>query len=108
MPIVAWLLNSLLPVLTAWVVSFFTRKIMVVGITISSFLMLTAAFLVCIKKMVTIVLALAVMPAWITSAVGMFLPYNLAIILANILSAQSCRWAYDKAIDKIKMINGAT
>lgn len=101
------MVQALIASLGAWAIQFFTRKASVLAVTVASFLMLTAAFLVCIKQMVLYVLTLAALPTWISTAVGMFMPYNFAIILANILAAQSCRWAYDKALDKIRLINSA-
>jgi len=95
------------PFLT-WIVGFFGRKLFMVTSSIASFIFLTAAFIVCIKYLLTTLLALAVMPAWVSVAVGTFIPHNFSAILASIMSAQSCRWAYDKALDKIKLINSAT
>lgn len=102
------IIGALFSGVVGWFVSFITRKIVVLGITISTFILLTAAFLVGIKYAIVTLLALAVIPVWLTAAIGMFMPYNFAVVLANILSAQSSRWAYDKAIEKIKIINTAT
>lgn len=98
----------LAPTLTAWFVTFFTRKIAVASSMVAAFVLLSAAFIVCIKHMIGIVLALAIMPTWVSGAVGMFIPFNFSVVLANILSAQSCRWAYDKAMEKIRLINSAS
>lgn len=108
MPFITYLLTSLFPVLAAWAIQFLTRKIVVVGITIAAFLLLTSVFLAVIKAIVLSVLALAILPSWVVSSVGLFLPFNFAFVLSMIISAQSVRWAYDKAMDKIQMINTAT
>jgi len=50
------------PAFTGWLVAFFTRKIAVAAATLASFVLLTAAFVVCIKTMIVYVLTLAVMP----------------------------------------------
>lgn len=100
----AWLA----PTLTAWAIALFTRKILVATATVAAFVLLTAAFIVCIKQMILIVMALAVLPSWLVLAFGMFIPFNFSVVLSNILAAQSCRWAYDKAMDKIRMINSAS
>lgn len=108
MPLIASFFAWIAPTITAWAVAFFTRKIAVAGASIASFILLTAAFIVCIKQMILIVLALAVLPAWLTMGFGMFIPFNFSVVLSNILAAQSCRWAYDKAMDKIRLINAAS
>lgn len=93
---------------TAWLVTFFTRKMTVAASTIASFIFILAAFVVCIKQIVLYVIALAVIPSWILTGIGMFLPLNFTVVLSSILSAQSCRWAFDKAIEKVKFLNNAT
>lgn len=108
MPFLVTFFNWLAPTITGWAVAFFTRKIAVAGASIGSFILLTAAFVVCIKTMVLYVMSLAVLPAWLSAGVGMFIPADFSLVLSNILAAQSCRWAYDKAMDKIRMINGAS
>lgn len=100
-------LNWLMPTLTAWMVSFFTRKIAVATATVAAFVLLTASFLVVIKQIVLAVMTLAVMPAWITYSIGLFIPANFSVVLSNILAAQACRWAFDKAREKIALINSA-
>lgn len=107
MPLIASFFAWIAPTITAWAVAFFTRKIAVAGASIGSFILLTAAFIVCIKQMVVYVLALAVLPSWLSMGFGMFIPFNFSLVLSQILAAQSCRWAYDKAIDKIRLINSA-
>lgn len=100
---VAWLVPSIIN----WLLIFVTRKIAVVTATLASFVLLTAAFVVCIKTMITYVMTLAVIPPVFASAIGMFIPFNFSIVLSQILASQSCRWAYDKAIEKIALINNA-
>lgn len=107
MPFLGAFLLWLAPTITAWAIAFFTRKVLVAGMTIGTFILLTAAFIVCIKTMVTYVLGLAVLPAWLSMGFGMFIPADFSLVLSQILAAQSCRWAYDKAIDKIRLINSA-
>lgn len=104
---IAGLFASIFPVLFGWIASFITRKLVVLGITVSTFLLLTGAFLICIRYMIETVLGLAIMPSWISLAVGMFMPFNFVFVLSNILSAEACRWAYDKAIEKVQLINSA-
>lgn len=98
----------LAPTLTAWFVSFFTRKIVTITTTIASFIFLTVAFVACIKQIVLTVIALAAVPAWLVSGISMFIPVNFVFVVSSIWSAQSCRWAFDIAREKIKMMNNAT
>lgn len=107
MPLIGAFFSWLAPTLTAWFVSFMTRKVMVAVAVVAQFILITAAFVVCIKQMVAYVLTLAILPTWVAGGLGMFIPFNFSIVLSNILAAQSCRWAYDKAIEKVKLINGA-
>lgn len=101
---IGWIITSL----GGWLIAFFTRKIAVATAVLASFVFITAAFIVCIKTMVLYVLTLAVIPAWIVNSLAMFVPFNFFVILSNILGAQSCRYAYDKAMDKIRIINSAS
>jgi len=108
MHLIGSFLTWLMPTLTAWAVSFFTRKITVATTTIMSFILITAAFVVCIKQAVTYILTLAILPTWLSAGLGMFIPMNFSVVLSSILASQSCRWAYDKAREKIQMLNSAT
>jgi len=94
--------------IVAWLVSFISRKVVTLGVTISAFLFITLAFIACIQYLTSTLLSLAAMPDWISKGFGLFVPFNFAFILSTILSSFSCRWAYDKAIDKIKLINNAS
>ncbi len=87
---------------------FFTRKIAVVTTTIAGYILLAAAFIVCIKQMILVVMALAVLPPWVTNGVGVFIPFNFSLVLSNILAAKSCRLAFEMAREKIKLLNNAS
>jgi len=107
MPFILAALNWIMPTISTFAVTFFTRKVTVIAITIPAFISFTVLFLVCIETAISSVLALAIMPTWLTQGVGMFLPDDFAVVLSGLISSNACRWAYDKAIDKIRMINGA-
>lgn len=100
----AWLI----PAVTTWAINFFTRKIRTVVTTVAGFVLLTGAFVVCITKLIAICTAFLTISPFMAFALGIFLPYNFKIVLSSIMSAKSCRWAYDKAIEKLKMVNSAT
>jgi hypothetical protein len=97
-------LSWLAPAITAWAVQFFTRKMVVVGSMITTFVFMTAAFVACIKIIITSILLALSLPAWIAAGIAMFLPANFAMCLAAIGSAKSCRWAYDKAREKLQIV----
>lgn len=97
-------LSWVAPALTAWAVQFFTRKMVVVSAVLSTFVFLTAALIVCIKQIFLAVMALAVIPAWLLAALGMFVPSNFAAVLSAIVASKSCRWAYDKATEKLRLV----
>lgn len=92
----------------SWAVEFFTKKVRVISTTIAGFILITAALVLCVKKAVAVVMALAVIPTWLVAGVGMLLPYNFALVLSSIMGARSCRWAYDVAVAKLKMVNSGT
>ena len=98
----------LMPTITAWFVGFMGRKMIVATTTVATFVLISAAFIVCIKQILDSLMLLAVLPPWLIQGVGMFIPGDFFVCLGAILSSYSCRWAYDKAIDKVRMINGAT
>lgn len=85
-----------------------TRKAVIVFSVITAFVAVTAAFLVCVKFIVTGILALLVMPAWIASWLGMFIPSNYGGVISLIMSAKTCKAAYNLAIEKVKLIGQST
>ena len=101
-----WLITGLGTLITS-IIAFFGRKMVTVTGAISSFVLLTAALVVCIKALLTQVLTLAVIPTWIATAVGLFIPADFALVMSMILGARSCRFAYDLAKEKIGIISSA-
>ncbi len=108
MPFIGTFFSWLAPTLTLWFVQFFGRKLLVVTTSIATFIFLTAALIVCIKHLVLTLLALAILPAWVSAGIGVFLPGNFATVLSTIIGAKSCRWAYDKAMEKMRLVNSAS
>lgn len=107
MNLIASIVAAVATPLFSWFVSFFTRKLVTIGTMIAAFVLLTAAFVSALKVIITAVLAMAFMPVWIVSSVGLFMPSNFVAVLSSIAAAHSCRWAYDKAMDKVRLINSA-
>jgi len=98
------LVGSFFTSLAGFAAASITRKAVVVFSVITAFVAVTAAFLVCIKIIVTGLIALLVMPVWIQSWVGMFIPSNYAGVISLIMSAKTCKAAYNLAVEKVKMI----
>lgn len=90
--------------LMAWLASSITRKAVVVFSVIVAFVAVVAAFLACMKILVAAITAMLVMPVWLESWVGMFIPSNYAGVISLIFSAKTCRAAYELAKEKIKLI----
>jgi len=96
-----------IPAIIAAFLAFLTRKVGVAGATIASFILLTTAMIACINSILQSVLAILVMPPWIATGVGMFMPGIFTTCLAAIISAKTCRVAYNIAMWKIQAINNA-
>lgn len=107
MPLILGALTWVGQFLTTWAVFFFGKKALTFTTSVAAFIMLTVAFVVCIKKIFVAILALAIIPPWVLVALGMFIPANFAAILASIASAESCKWAYRQAKHKISLMNNA-
>lgn len=101
------LLASGIPAIIAAMLAFMTRKAGVAAASIASFVIITAGMILCINAILQHVLSLIVLPAWIATSVGMFIPINFAAVLAAIVSSKICRAAYDMAKFKIVAINNA-
>ena len=105
---VVGIIASVFSGIVAWLVSFISRKVVTLGVTVTASIVITMTFIASIQYLTATLLALSAMPVWISQGFGLFVPYNFVFILSIILSSFSCRWAYDKAIDKIKLINNAS
>lgn len=83
------------------------RKGLISAATLTAFVAVTAAFIVCMKQFILLVIALTLMPPWLVAFIGMFVPSNLVGCASAILSARSCKFAYRLAMRKINAINSA-
>ncbi len=90
--------------IAAWFTATLSRKAVVAFSVVTAFVSVTAAFLVCMKILITGLIALVAMPVWLESWIGVFIPSNYAGILSMIMSAKTCRAAYDLAVEKVRMI----
>lgn len=102
------LVAGLFTTIAGYAAASLSRKAIVVFSVITAFAAVTAAFLVCMKILITGLIAFVAMPTWIASWLGMFIPSNYAGVISLIMSAKTCRAAYDLAVEKVKMIGQST
>jgi len=100
-------LTSGIPAIVAAFLAFVTRKVGVAAGTIASFVIITSGLILCINAILQTVLGMMAIPAWLSNAVGMFIPIDFAACLSAIVSSRICRAAYDIAKFKIVAINAA-
>lgn len=98
------LIGSLFTSVAGYAAASISRKAIIVFSVITAFVAVTAAFLVCMKIIITGLVAMIAMPAWLASWIGMFVPSNYAGVISLIMSAKTCKAAYNLAVEKVKMI----
>lgn len=86
---------------------FFGRKATIAIATTSTFVLMVASLLACIKLLIAKAVALLVVPAVLQTAFFWFVPSNWTFLLSLILSAQTCKMAFNYALYKLRMINEA-
>ena len=111
MPILAGIFTFL----GTFVSSLFTQLLLVFGrkytvgvATILAYLSFTFVFIACIKTIVAALLAALTIPAWIYTAIAVFVPSNFISCIAAIVSGEICTKAYRMTLTKIKMMNSAS
>jgi len=102
---------KLLTMIAGFVVSVFSffvallsRKAIVVAAVIAAFLVAVLAFLAAINAVISSLSAMIVIPDWVSSYIGMFVPSNYAGVLSLILAAHTIKAAYNLAKEKIALI----
>ena len=88
--------------------AFIGRKAAVGIASVAAVVMMTVAFLICIKSIITNVAAIATVPLWLESVIWWFVPSNWVALCSSILAAKTCRVAFEMAREKIKMLNEAS
>ena len=61
--------------LAAWLISLIGRKATIFTVSLLAYVSATGVFLVAIQSLVSGILNAQVLPGWISSSIGMFLPY---------------------------------
>ncbi|MDP3671720.1 MAG: hypothetical protein Q8R69_18765 [Telluria sp.] len=101
--LLAFLFTTIPALFTAFF-AFYSRKYT----TAIAGLLATGAMLVifisCINVILQTVLAVLVIPAWLLTPIGMFIPANFSLVLAAMVSGRICRAAYDYGNKKTDLI----
>lgn len=92
--------------LFASLLAMFGRKATVAVASAAAVLGITTLFILSVNGLVVAV-AGAAPPGWISNAIGMFIPADFGLCIGSIVSAYTCRAAYDLVMLKIKMVNEA-
>lgn len=98
------LIGSFFAAVAAFAAASISRKAIIVFSVITAFVAVTVAFVACMKIIIGGLVAMIVMPAWLASWLGMFIPSNYVGVISLIMSAKTCKAAYNIAVEKIKMV----
>lgn len=92
----------------AYFLAFFGRKYTVATAGVLAFVATTITMIVCMKSILTGVIALIVMPAWIATFIAWLIPSNFIAVVSAILSGKICKAAYNVINTKIDLITKAS
>jgi len=101
-------LFTTIPALFTFLLTSFARKYSTVVSAFFALSVMLVIFVSCINVIVTYVIGLMVMPAWLLTAVGMFIPGNFALVLGAVVSGRICRAVFDHGRTKLKLLTSAT
>lgn len=107
MPALLILLANVATAIVTSLANYFGRKALTVAASVGLFIALTGALFVTISALFNAVLGWSAVPGWLAQAVGMFIPTDLPIVLSSVVGARAARFAYDVAVDKVKLIAAA-
>lgn len=106
MPILAAILSGLAS-FASGLLAMFGRKLSVATAAITAMFALTAAFVICISLTVQAIANIIVLPSFL-APIGWFVPSDFTFCISSIISARTCRAAYDLAMAKVRLINSAS
>lgn len=92
------------PALITMLFSYFGRKYSVAVAGLLTLGAMLLVFISCINFLLQSLLGLLVVPAWLLTGVGMFIPGNFAVVLSTLVSARICRAAYDYGWKKTNLV----
>ena len=94
--------------LFAHFLALFGRKFTVATASVLAFLATTTTLIVCLKSILSALVALIVMPSWIATAIAWLIPSNFISITSLIISGRICKTVYHLVQRKIDLITNAT
>lgn len=101
--LLAFLFSTIPSLFTAFF-AFYARKYTTVVAALLASAAMLVIFISCINVILQTVLALLVIPAWLLTSLGMFIPSNFALVMAAMVSGRICRAAYDYGSRKVTII----
>lgn len=93
-----------IPALFSAFFAFYARKHTTAIAGLLAFASMLVIFISCINLILQTVINLIVVPAWILTALGMFIPANFSVVLAAIISGRICRAAFDWGVKKTDLV----
>ena len=96
-------LSALLISLFEFVAEFFSKRLLIIAVSVTVLVAVTVAFFAIIDTTVNAILV--GVPTPVTQYIGLFLPSNFAACMSALVTAKLARWAYDWQYNilKIKM-----
>lgn len=101
--LVAFLFTTI-PALFGVFFQYYARKYTTAIAGIMAFGAMLVIFISCINLILQSVLTLIVIPAWLTTPIGMFIPSNFALVLSAMVSGRICRAAFDYGNKKTDLV----
>lgn len=96
--------TSTIPALIAAFFAFYSRKYTTAVAGLLTIAAMMVIFISCINLILSTVINLIIMPGWLLTAFGMFVPSNFAVVWAAVVSGKICRAAYDYGRQKTDLV----
>jgi len=96
--------TSTIPALFAAFFAFYSRKYTTAIAGLFALGAMLLIFISCINLILNTVINLIVLPSWLLTAIGMFIPGNFAMVLAAVVSGKICRAAYAFGVKKTDLV----
>ena len=97
-------LFTTIPALFTAFFAFYARKYTTAIAGLMALAAMLVIFISCINLILQTVINLIVVPAWLLTAIGMFIPSNFSVVLAAVVSGKICRAAFDYGQKKTDLI----
>jgi hypothetical protein len=101
--LIAFLFTTI-PALFSMFFAIYARKHVTVIAGLMAFGAMLVIFVSCISLILQSVLALIVIPAWLTTSIGIFVPSNFVVVLSAVVSGRICRAAFDYGNKKTDLV----